>query len=98
MCNCQCVLGLYGKSLIADMDARFKYVAPITLFYSETSPRKDEVSKLIRDFYFENSTINDDTVASVVNVSRSSRLYIGNILHNVYFLNTPFHMRLEHAY
>lgn len=51
------------------MDARFKYAAPIALYYSETSPRKDEVTKLIRDFYFGNSTINNDTVASVVNVN-----------------------------
>ncbi|KDR12773.1 Esterase FE4 [Zootermopsis nevadensis] len=59
---------LYGKNLIPDMDARFKYAAPIALYYSETSPRKDEVTKLIRDFYFGNSTINNDTVASVVNM------------------------------
>jgi hypothetical protein len=66
---CHCVAGLYGKNLIPDLDARFQYVAPIALLYQDTSPRKNEVSKLIRDFYFQNRTINDDTVASVVNVS-----------------------------
>jgi hypothetical protein len=95
MCDCQYVLGLYGKNLIPDMEARFKHVAPIALYYGETSPRKDDVSEQIRNFYFENNTINNDTVASVVNVSRSSGSYVGNILHIVCFLHMPFHMLLE---
>jgi hypothetical protein len=83
--SCQCVQGLYGTNAIADTDARFANVAPIALFYSETSSQKNEVSKLIRKFYFGDSAIGNDSVASVVNVS-------GHLCHmySVYFLHMSY--------
>jgi hypothetical protein len=55
--------------MVWDMDAKFANLAPIALFYSETSSRKEEVSRVIRKFYFGDSPIGNDTVTSVVNVS-----------------------------
>jgi hypothetical protein len=51
------------------MDARFDYVAPVALYYSETSPQKNEVSRLLRQFYFGDGPINNDSVTAVVDVS-----------------------------
>ncbi|GFG34026.1 hypothetical protein Cfor_05019, partial [Coptotermes formosanus] len=52
---------------IADLDVIFEDAAPVAFSY-DTSPRKNEVSKLIRKFYFGDKSISNDTLTSVVNM------------------------------
>nr|CAD7403628.1 unnamed protein product [Timema poppensis] len=55
-------------NLVQDLDREFDRVAPISMFYGETSLKTEEVSQRIRDFYFGDKPINNDTLHSVVDM------------------------------
>nr|CAD7404517.1 unnamed protein product [Timema cristinae] len=54
--------------LVQDLDREFDRIAPISMFYGETSLKTEEVSQRIRDFYFGDQPINNDTLHSVVDM------------------------------
>ncbi|XP_063223685.1 venom carboxylesterase-6-like [Bacillus rossius redtenbacheri] len=61
-----------SQELVAQLNNNFDHVAPISMFYGQTSPKVDEVSQKIRKFYFGNNPINNDTVFSVVDMFTDS--------------------------
>ena len=65
------------------MDARFEDVAPVAFAY-DTSPRKNEISRLIRKSYFGDRHIDNDTMTSAVNVSLKT--FISSCLCSVSFV------------
>ncbi|XP_069694783.1 uncharacterized protein [Periplaneta americana] len=56
---------LMGEDLIDDFLTEFERLAPMMLFYREGSPRKDEITKRIREFYFKESIAHDNVTALV---------------------------------
>jgi len=56
---------------VAEMNSQFERVAPITMFYGEVSPpdMAAEISQRIRDFYFKEQPIGNETLDRVVDVS-----------------------------
>lgn len=62
--------GIFGNPhLIDELDEKFKEVVPISLLYDETSPKINEVTSQIRNFYFGTSKIDKNSRSEVVDVS-----------------------------
>ncbi|KAJ8871578.1 hypothetical protein PR048_027904 [Dryococelus australis] len=57
-----------NQELVAELNHRFNEIAPISMFYGQTSPKVDEVSQRIRNFYFGNEAIDSETVYSAVDM------------------------------
>nr|CAD7447818.1 unnamed protein product [Timema bartmani] len=56
------------EKLVQDLDREFDRIVPISMFYGETSLKTEEVSHRIRDFYFGDQPINNNTLHSVVDM------------------------------
>lgn len=66
------ISAIYEKAeLVAELNAEFERVAPITMFYGEvTAPNvAAEISQRIRAFYFKEQPIGNETLHKVVDVS-----------------------------
>ncbi|PSN39205.1 Venom carboxylesterase-6 [Blattella germanica] len=66
---------IYEKpELVLDLDKQFEYVAPISLFYKDTSSPNmlAEISQRIRKFYFKEQPIGNNTLHEVVNMYTDS--------------------------
>lgn len=53
--------------MIEELNKDFDRLAPIMLLY-EDNPKKDEVTKKIRNFYFGNKSIDDSTKSELTDV------------------------------